>query len=95
MEMQGVRTLYLAPKVTYTCLIRPSTCLIRFSVAYSVLLPIFLLISYFLIDSSFIVLIYLLYLLSLFIYSYNPGYVSNYTIINDDNDLLYAYASLS
>ncbi len=55
-EMQGVRTLYLAPKVT-------CTCLIRFSVAYSVLPPIFLLISYFSIDFSSIVLIYLLYLL--------------------------------
>ena len=59
MEMQGVRTLYLAHEVTCTCLIRPSTCLIRFSVAYSILPPIFLLISYFLIDSSSIVLIYI------------------------------------
>ena len=74
-EMQGVRTLYLAPKVT-------CTCLIRFSVAYSVLPPIFLLISYFSIDFSSIVLIYLLYLLSLLIYSYKPGYEFNYTIIN-------------
>ena len=81
-EMQGVRTLCLAPEITCTCLIRPSTCLIGFSVAYSVLPPIFLLISYFSIDSSSIVRIYLLYLLPLLAYSYKPGNVCNYTIIN-------------
>lgn len=75
MEIQGVRTLCLAPEVTCTYLIRPSTYFIRFSVAYNVLPSIFLLISYFLIDSSFIVIIYLLYLLPLLIYNYKPGNV--------------------
>ena len=72
-EIQGIRILYLAPKVTCICYIRSNICFIRFSVVYSVLFFIFLFIFYFSIESFSKILIYFLYLLSLLTYSYKLG----------------------